>query len=81
MTLRTVQIEIIGSVIGIDSRVIIRFVAGETVACRAGVSVGMTINALQGNMRPGQGELSLVVIKCNLPPCRFIVTIHTICRE
>jgi len=50
-------------VIGIGGIVIIILVAGIAVGGSAGVPVGMAVDTLQIQMRPGQRKLGLVVVK------------------
>lgn len=51
MTLCTIQIKVIGGVIGISRGIIILLVAGKTIAGGVGIAVGMTVDALESNMR------------------------------
>jgi len=68
MALLAIRGESRGLVVGIIGIVIIILVAGVAIRGRAAVSVGMAIQALQDNVRPGQGKLGLIVIEsCRLP--------------
>ncbi len=68
-------------VIGISGIVIIILVAGIAIRGSAGVAVGMAVDTLQIQMRAGEGELGLAVIKCRGRPTVGVVADGAVVAE
>jgi hypothetical protein len=78
VTLQAICTEICCDVIGIHGARIVRLMAEVAIGRRIGVlSIDMALNAINRDMRSGQGELRLTVIECRRLPGNGIMALRT----
>ena len=81
MAIHTVLAEVIGGVIGIGGPGKVRLVTAETVGGGVHIPLIVAGNTVQGNMRPGEREVRIIMVEVRIIPISGVVTIQTIVAE